>query len=41
MKKTILTSLISLMALLMVNAGLKPGDNAIDFSLKNVVKRQR
>ncbi len=36
MKKTILTSLISLMALLMVNAGLKPGDNAIDFSLKNV-----
>jgi peroxiredoxin len=24
------------MAVLMVNAGLKPGDNAIDFSLKNV-----
>lgn len=36
MKKTILTSLISLMALLMVNAGLKPGDNAVDFSLRNV-----
>jgi len=36
MKKTILTSLISLTALLMVNAGLKPGDNAVDFSLKNV-----
>ena len=36
MKKTILTSVLALMAFLLVNAGLKPGDNAVGFSLKNV-----
>jgi len=36
MKKTILTATLALMAILLVNAGLKPGDNAIEFSLKNV-----
>ena len=36
MKKTILTSVLALMAILLVNAGLKPGDNAVGFSLKNV-----
>jgi peroxiredoxin len=36
MKKAILTSVLTVMTILMVNAGLKPGDNAIDFSLKNV-----
>ncbi|MEA3479533.1 MAG: redoxin domain-containing protein, partial [Bacteroidota bacterium] len=36
MKKAILTSALSLMTILMVNAGLKPGDNAVEFSLKNV-----
>jgi peroxiredoxin len=36
MKKTILTSVLALMAILLVNAGLKPGDNATEFSLKNV-----
>jgi len=36
MKKTILTSALALITILMVNAGLKPGDNAVEFSLKNV-----
>ena len=36
MKKTILTSVLALMAILLVNAGLKPGDDAFGFSLKNV-----
>ena len=36
MKKTILTSVFALMAFMLVNAGLKPGDNAVEFSLKNV-----
>ena len=36
MKKTILTSVLALMAIMLVNAGLKPGDNAVEFSLKNV-----
>lgn len=36
MKKTILTSVLALMAFMLVNAGLKPGDNAVEFSLKNV-----
>jgi len=36
MKKTILTSVLALMAILLVNAGLKPGDNAVEFSLKDV-----
>ena len=36
MKRTILTSGLALTAFLLVNAGLKPGDNAVPFSLKNV-----
>ena len=36
MKKTILTTVLALMAILLVNAGLKPGDDAFGFSLKNV-----
>ena len=36
MKKTIVTSVLALMAFMLVNAGLKPGDNAVEFSLKNV-----
>ena len=36
MKKTILTSVLALMAFMLVNAGLKPGENAVEFSLKNV-----
>jgi len=36
MKKAILTSALTLLALMLVTAGLKPGDNAINFSLKNV-----
>jgi len=36
MKKTILTSVLALMAIMLVNAGLKPGENAVGFSLKNV-----
>ena len=36
MKKTILTSTLAFMAILLVNAGLKPGDDAFGFSLKNV-----
>lgn len=36
MKRTILTSALALTAFLLVNAGLKPGDNAVPFSLKNV-----
>ena len=36
MKKAILTSVLTIMASLLVNAGLKPGDNAVGFSLKNV-----
>ncbi len=36
MKKTILTTVLTLMAILLVNAGLKPGDDAVGFSLKNV-----
>ena len=36
MKKTILTSILVITAVLLVNAGLKPGDDASGFSLKNV-----
>ena len=36
MKKMILTSVLAVTAVLMVNAGLKPGDDAFGFSLKNV-----
>jgi len=36
MKKAILTSILAVMTILMVYAGLKPGDNAVGFSLKNV-----
>ena len=36
MKKAILTSALAFIALLLVFAGLKPGDNAVPFSLKNV-----
>lgn len=36
MKKTILTLVLALMAIMLVDAGLKPGDNAAEFSLKNV-----
>ncbi len=36
MNKAILTSLLAFIAVLMLNAGLKPGDEAVEFSLKNV-----
>lgn len=36
MKKAISTVALAIVALLAVNAGLKPGDKAVDFSLKNV-----
>jgi len=36
MKKAILTSTLAFMAILLVNAGLKPGDDAFGFSLKNI-----
>jgi peroxiredoxin len=36
MKKAILTSVMTLLAILMLNAGVKPGDDAVNFSLKNV-----
>jgi peroxiredoxin len=36
MKKTVLTSVLILLAFSLVNAGLKPGDKAVAFSLKNV-----
>ena len=36
MKKTILTAVLTVTAVLLVNAGLKPGDDAFGFSLKNV-----
>ncbi|HER09754.1 MAG TPA: thioredoxin family protein [Bacteroides sp.] len=36
MKKTMLTFSLAFASILMLHAGLKPGDNAVDFSLKNV-----
>jgi peroxiredoxin len=36
MKKIILTGIMSLVALVLVHGGLKPGDKAVPFSLKNV-----
>lgn len=36
MKRAILTLLLAVAGLIMVNAGLKPGDTAEDFTLKNV-----
>jgi peroxiredoxin len=36
MKRVILTSVLSLLAIILVHAGLKPGDKAVSFSLKNV-----
>lgn len=36
MKKVLLTSLFLFTIMIVVNAGLKPGDNAVGFSLKNV-----
>ncbi len=36
MKRVILTSVLSLLALILVHGGLKPGDKAVSFSLKNV-----
>ncbi|MEN8228357.1 MAG: thioredoxin family protein [Bacteroidota bacterium] len=36
MKRTILSLTLALSATLLVSAGLKPGDNAVKFSLKNV-----
>ncbi|MCK5137007.1 MAG: thioredoxin family protein [Bacteroidales bacterium] len=36
MKKVFLTSTLAFTILLLVNAGLKPGDSAVDFSLQNV-----
>ena len=36
MKKMILSTVLALMALILVNAGLKPGDEATGFTLKNV-----
>lgn len=36
MKKTILTTVLAVAAVLLANAGLKPGENASGFSLENV-----
>ena len=36
MKKAILTSALALLTFAMVNAGLKPGDTAVEFSLRKV-----
>jgi len=36
MKKVILTSILSIFTMVLVHAGLKPGDKAVPFSLKNV-----
>ena len=36
MKKVFLTAALAIAGFVMVNAGLKPGDTAPDFSLKNV-----
>jgi len=36
MKKAILTVTLAFAAIVMLSAGLKPGDKAVDFSLKNV-----
>ena len=36
MKKALLTSVLALTAVLMIHAGLKPGDSAVTFNLKNV-----
>lgn len=36
MKKIILTAVLAVTGILAVEAGLKPGDKAVDFSLKNV-----
>ena len=36
MKKAILTSVLVWAAVVMIQAGLKPGDNAVQFTLKNV-----
>ena len=36
MKKVILTSILLIFAMVLVHAGLKPGDKAVPFSLKNV-----
>lgn len=36
MKKVLLTSLLSIFTLVLVHGGLKPGDKAVPFSLKNV-----
>jgi peroxiredoxin len=36
MKKAFLTSVLSIIALVLVHGGLKPGDKAVPFSLKNV-----
>jgi peroxiredoxin len=36
MKKMILSTVLALMAVILVNAGLKPGDEATGFTLKNV-----
>jgi peroxiredoxin len=36
MKRAVITSLLAIAGLIVVNAGLKPGDTAKDFTLKNV-----
>lgn len=36
MKRVILTSVLALLTLILVHGGLKPGDQAVSFSLKNV-----
>ena len=36
MKKGFLTAVLAISTLMFVNAGVKPGDKAVDFSLKNV-----
>jgi len=40
MKKSIFTIVLALTAILLVNAGLKPGDDAVSFTLKNVDGKQ-
>jgi len=36
MKKGFVTAVLAISTILLVNAGVKPGDKAVDFSLKNV-----
>src|SRR5210317_2193643 len=40
MKKAVFTTILALTAILLVNAGLKPGDDALTFTLKSVDGKQ-